>query len=219
MKKIVVLALSIFFLISPRKTLAVKDIFYSVKSSDEHIDLFYGESVAQTFRCQPHIGGIDLKLSGPNDSHFIFRLKSKNAESWYFEQELTNVSFANRVVYPIGFPPIEDCKEETWLFEIKSLDQDDDLRVYFNTNNPYPDGAMIIPSGQGVEKDSDLTFRITGNRSFADQLKSDFRTELKQKLFSQTTFWIFYFGLIALTSWFLVLNLIQLKKDHESNND
>ncbi len=204
MKKIVVLILSIFFLTSPTQTRAVKDIFYSVKSSDAHLDLSYGDSAAQTFRCQPNIGGIDLKLSGPADSHFIFRLKPRTAEGWYFEQELTNVSFANRVVHPIGFPPIEDCKEETWLFEIKSLDQDDDLRVYFNTGNPYPNGAMVLSSGPGVGKDSDLTFRITGNRSLFLQLKNSFVSDLSKKIKNQAGFWIIYTGLNGLLVWMLL---------------
>jgi hypothetical protein len=197
MKKLIFLAASICFLSFPAKTQAVKKVLYSVKSSDSQLELSYDESVMQTFRCQPDIGGIDLKLSGPNDTHFVFRLKPNNAEDWYFEQEFKNISFANRVVYPIGFPPIEECGEDTWLFELKSLNQNDSLTAYYNSQDPYPEGEMFIADKQIEANKSDLTFRLSTNVSLLEQLKTDFIPEIRHKLIDQSLFWLFYFLLIS----------------------
>jgi hypothetical protein len=201
MKKLIFLTVSICFLSFPPKTQAVKKVLYSVKSSDSQLELSYGESVMQTFRCQPEVGGIDLKLSGPNDTHFVFGLKPKNAEGWYFEQEFKNISFANRVVYPIGFPPIKGCQAKTWLFEIKSLNQDKTLSVYFNKQNPYPGGEMLypdIPDKDSLSSNSDLTFRLSSNESFTSQIKNHLVAELNKKINIQAGFWIFYLSLIGL---------------------
>lgn len=190
MKKIIILTIfSLLLFSTAAEAKAIKKIIYSVKDSTEAIALSYQESAAQTFICQPGLGGVDLKLSGPASNNFIFKLKPVGAEEWYVQQHYQDISFANRVMYPLGFPLIEECGTEPWLFEIESLNTERPLVVHYHEQNPYPQGEMYR---QDKVMAADLTFRLITDQPFMQQVKQNLKQELNLKLTQQKTFWMFY---------------------------
>ncbi len=56
-----------------------------------------------------------------NTDLFIFRLKEKNENGWYYVREYESRLFPSYPLFPFGFPIIANSKGKAYIFEIESL--------------------------------------------------------------------------------------------------
>lgn len=161
----------------------------------ENRPLFGGEILRQTFVCpEDEFGAIGIKVDNNNrlnDDFWIFRIKEKEEEEWYFKTKKYITDFQGGVFYPIGFPKITNAKGKEFIFEIESERgrENNQASVFLTLEDIYPEGEALV---NGKKIGGDLVFTVYKETPAERLILDDFR----KKIYQDKVFFIFWFGLI-----------------------
>lgn len=68
-------------------------------------------------------------LNRMNTTHITFRLRQKGSSSWQVANTYATDRMADGLLYPFGFPPIQDSKGKIYEFELTSDDGEEDNAI------------------------------------------------------------------------------------------
>lgn len=101
-----------------------------------------GDKITGEFKAhENHLGIVVIgfkdftRYSYDGEDILSFKLKEKNSNDWYFEGGFRSGLLENNLKFPIGFPIIADSKDKTYLFEILSLNGNQNNGVAFDKND------------------------------------------------------------------------------------
>jgi hypothetical protein len=87
-----------------------------------------GQKISGEFQAQESNLGIvsirfetGLRIPYDQEDIYVFRLKEKGQEKWYYENTYRSGGMYDFPFYPFGFPIIKDSKGKTYVFELQSL--------------------------------------------------------------------------------------------------
>jgi hypothetical protein len=108
-------------------------------SSDK---LLKGGKIAGEFKAKENYLGIVMlrfnnyvKHDFSSEDILLFKLKEKGTKNWYYINNYRSGLLENNLLFPFGFPIINDSKNKIYQFEIESLLGNDINAVALNKNN------------------------------------------------------------------------------------
>lgn len=125
-------------------------------------EMLKGEKVVGEFEARENnlgIISIGFKTYGRvNRDTFIFRMKEKNKDKWYYVNTYDARQFGGYPIFPFGFPVISNAKGKTYIFELESQKGTKENAVGISTEEP-----VIITKHTFAKKDllSDNSLRMT----------------------------------------------------------
>lgn len=104
----------------PKKILSVQR---TTDQYDNH--LFKGEKITSKIKATEDNFGILLfrfaKLSSRVSDEVVFRIKEEGESNWYYENTYKANQFQPDQYFTFGFPPFKESKNNSYIFEIESL--------------------------------------------------------------------------------------------------
>ena len=104
--------------------------------------LLKGNRIAGEFRSKDNYLGIVMlrfdeyvKPDSSGEDILAFRLKEKGSKDWYYFNNYRSGLLKNNLLFPFGFPVIEDSKDKIYEFEIESLLGNETNAAQVNKNN------------------------------------------------------------------------------------
>ena len=104
--------------------------------------LLKGNRIAGEFRAKDNYLGIVMlrfdeyvKPDSSGEDILAFRLKEKGSKDWYYFNNYRSGLLKNNLLFPFGFPVIEDSKDKIYEFEIESLLGNETNAAQVNKNN------------------------------------------------------------------------------------
>jgi hypothetical protein len=115
---------------------------YSNVNSDE---LVKGEKLQGMFTANDnYLGQVSIRFYNfgrINPDSVIFRIKEQGQSNWYYEGTYKTDQFQPDMLFPFGFPMINDSKGKTYVFEVESLNGLSEHSIGLSTVTPL--GATL----------------------------------------------------------------------------
>lgn len=100
---------------------------------------------------------------GRGSDTLTFRLKKEDDGKWYYENKYFGELFQNSQYFPFGFPIISNSKNNSYIFEIKSLSGKSQNGVGVSKNKPQT--AFVYRYSEGELKNPGVFFSFTFKKS------------------------------------------------------
>lgn len=94
------------------------------KTNQQDVHLLKNQKAIATFKASENNLGIvlvQLVKFGQGRDDIIFRIKKEGEEKWYHESKFSGDQVQNDKYFPLGFPPIINSQNNTYVFELESL--------------------------------------------------------------------------------------------------
>ena len=112
-----------------------------IKSADNYLGMI-------TIRFKDYV-----KHDYNEEDNINFRIKEKGTSSWYYSNNYKSGIIENSINFPFGFPAISNSKNKDYIFEITSLEGNDNNSIELDTDRPqltavhkYPKEVIIASS-------------------------------------------------------------------------
>ncbi len=94
------------------------------KTNQQNVHLLKGQKASAAFKATDNNLGIlfiPLVKFGQGSDNILFRIKKEGEEKWYHESKFSGDQVKNDELFPLGFPPITNSKNNLYVFELESL--------------------------------------------------------------------------------------------------
>lgn len=142
--------------------------------------LLKGNRIAGEFRAKDNYLGIVMlrfdeyvKPDSSGEDILAFRLKEKRSKDWYYFNNYRSGLLKNNLLFPFGFPVIEDSKDKIYEFEIESLLGNETNAAQVNKNNFNLFTGYQFPLVETIS-DSKATLNFLINKSITSFTNIDF---------------------------------------------
>lgn len=121
-------------------TLLTEEYSNQQLSTNETYELHQGDKIQGRFVASDNnLGIIGFRFwtfYRLNDDYIIFRIKEKNSDKWYYENNYKEDQFQPNQYFTFGFPTIDNSKGKEYIFEVESLQGKDGVGVGLSEIGP-----------------------------------------------------------------------------------